>query len=199
MSEHALEQLFDEFAQAYLRGEGPDVSAYLARAGDERDDLGDLIDRFLQAVPAQPPTEEEIVLMQARLEQEPPLLLLRIRRKLSREAVVDVLLRTLGLDPAKREKVDGYYHQLETGLLDPEPVDRTVWEALSDLLRANVRPLAGLRSEPPPALHARYFRADAPARFESTADKIDEFRSEPGPEREEPDEVDVLFRGLNGT
>lgn len=187
MSEHALEQLFDEFAQAYLRGQGPDVQSYLARAGAERDDLGDMIDRFLQAVPAQAPTEEETVLMQARLEQEPPLMLLRIRRRLSREAVVDALLRTLGLDLAKREKVDDYYHQLETGLLDPAPVDRTVWEALSDLLRANTRALAVTRPMPPAAA-AAYRRFDA--------DFVLEERAAPTvPLDDSRDEVDRLFTG----
>ena len=187
MSEHALEKLFDEFALAYLHGETPDVSDYLARAGSERDDLGDIIDRFLQAVPAQAPTEEDIVLMQARLEQEPPLLILRIRRKLSREGVVDTLLRTLRLDPAKREKVDGYYHRLETGLLDPEPVDSTVWEVLSDLLRANTRALAVTRPTPPTgAIAYRRFDADF---------VIEERAARPTPLEDERDEVDRLFTG----
>jgi hypothetical protein len=187
MSEHSLGQLFDEFAQAYLRGESPNVTSYLARAGAERDDLGDMIDRFLQAVPAQAPTEEEAVLMQARLEHEPPLMLLRIRRRLSREAVVDALLRTLGVDPGNREKVDGYYHQLETGLLDPEPVDRTVWDVLSDLLRANTRALAVTRPMPPAATTA-YRRFDA--------DFVLEERAAPTvPVDEGRDEVDRLFTG----
>jgi hypothetical protein len=189
MSEHALEQLFDEFAQAYLRGDGPDVHSYLARAGAERDDLGDMIDRFLQAVPAQAPTEEETVLMQARLEQEPPLMLLRIRRRLSREAVVDAILRTLSLDPGKRAKVNDYYHQLETGLLDPEPVDRTVWEVLSELLRANTRALAAMPPTPPAAATA--FR-----RFD--ADFVLEERTAPmAPSDEGLDEVDRLFTGVS--
>ena len=189
MSAHVLEQLFDEFARTYLRGESPDVREYLARAGDERDDLGDMIDRFLQAVPAQASTEEDVVLMQARLEQEPPLMLLRIRRKLSREAVVDALLRTLGLDLAKRGKVDDYYHQLETGLLDPEPVDRTVWEVLSDLLRANTRALAVMRPIPPTAATA-FRRLDS--------DFVLEERAVPEvPLDEERDEVDRLFTGVS--
>jgi hypothetical protein len=99
-------------------------------------------------------------------------MLLRIRRRLSREAVVDALLRTLGLDPAKREKVDDYYHQLETGLLDPAPVDRTVWEALSDVLHANTRALAVTRPMPP-ATATAYRRFDA--------DRTSSWRSEPFP------------------
>jgi len=124
MSEARMELLFDEFATRYKRGERPDVGEYLERAGLERGDLGRLIDRFLEAVPAREPTPEEIVLMQAQLEQQPPILLLRLRRKLSRDAVVSALVTTLGVDPAKSKKVGGYYHRLETGLLDPNRVLR---------------------------------------------------------------------------
>ena len=158
MSEASVETLFDEFAVAYRRGERPDVDAFLARAGEgERDGLAELIDRFLAAAPARESSEEEIVLMQARLESEPPLLLLRHRRALGRAAVVDGLVRALGLDRAKRGKVGRYYHELETGILDPEPVDGRVWDALSDLLRANTRALAALR--PPPCPSCRRERA----------------------------------------
>jgi hypothetical protein len=55
--------LFDEFAVRYRRGERPYVLEYLDRAGDDRDALADLIDRFLEAVPARSPSEEEVVLM----------------------------------------------------------------------------------------------------------------------------------------
>lgn len=140
--------LFDEFAMRYSRGERPDVLEYLDRAGDDRDALADLIDRFLEAVPARSPSEEEVVLMEARLNSEPPILVLRRRRALARDAVVDALVRVLGLDPSKRSKVGRYYHELETGLLDPAPVDSSVWAVLAEFLRANVRALADFR--PPP-------------------------------------------------
>ena len=189
MSDASVETLFDEFAVAYRRGERPDVDAFLARAGEgERGGLADLIDRFLAAAPARESSEEEIVLMQARLESEPPLLLLRHRRALGRAAVVDGLMRALGLDRAKRGKVDGYYHELETGILDPEPVDGRVWDALSELLRANTRALAALRA---PQLRAEpaYRRADEgfvlTQRLAVPADLPDEG----------PDEVDRLFTG----
>jgi hypothetical protein len=187
MSEASVETLFDEFAVAYRRGERPDIGVYLERAGGDRDALAGLIDRFLQAVPAREPSEEEVVLMQARLEQEAPLLVLRRRRKLGRQAVVDALVHALRLEPEKREKVAGYYHELETGILDPEPVDRSVWEALSDLLRANTRALAGLGPSP---------LAAAPAYRRFDADFVLEERvTPPVPLDELPDEVDRLFTG----
>jgi hypothetical protein len=182
--------LFDEFALRYRRGERPDVREYLERAGAEREDLGLLIDRFLQAVPAREPSEEEVVLLQAQIQQEPPLLLLRKRRKLRREAVIAALMTALQLDPAKREKVAGYYHELETGLLDPERVDRTVWAALGEFLRANVRALARAGTVSPAAPAASYLRA-ADFALETHLENIPD-----QPARaEEPDNVDRLFTG----
>ena len=188
MTETSMEFLFDEFATRYRRGERPDVGEYLERAGPERDDLGRLIDRFLEAVPARESTEEEIVLMQARLEQQPPILLLRLRRKLSREAVVSALMGQLRLDPGKSDKVGGYYHDLEVGNLNPGRVDGSVWDVLTDVLKANARSLAGYRVEPPALAMSAYMRetkgtqakpAGAPAAVPSAA--------------EEPDEIDRLF------
>lgn len=184
MTEVSVELLFDEFALRHARGERPDVREYLERAGAEREELGRLIDRYLEVAPAREPTEEEIVLMQARLEHEPPILLLRQRRKLGRRAVVDTLIDALGLDPTKREKVAGYYHELEVGLLDPTGVDGSVWRTLGDVLTANVEALAGVREGLLPAPQAVYLRSEeagpAPA----------------GPEQPSPaerDEIDRLF------
>jgi hypothetical protein len=191
MSEAQVELLFDEFATRYLRGEHPDVGEYLERAGLEREELGRVLDRFLEAVPARASTEEDIVLIQARLEHEPPIFLLRLRRKLTREAIVAALTTRLRLDPAKSGKVERYYHDLEVGLLDPEPVDRRVWEVLADVLEANVRGLAGLRLEPPAAPAAAYLRE--PSRVQA---KLSELASAPAaPADEAPDEIDRLFTG----
>jgi hypothetical protein len=193
VSEQTVETLFDEFATSYCRGEQPDVHAYLERAGAEREDLARMLDGFLQAVPAREATEDEVVLLQARLEQEPPLLMLRLRRKLTRDAVVDALVGALGLDPAKREKVDGYYHRLETGLLEPARVNQRVWNALGDFLRANVRALAGL---PPPASAATPVRAylrEADYLASYSGVDLAKLPAEPPPEEPEPDEIDRLF------
>jgi hypothetical protein len=189
VSEVRVETLFDDYAMRYLRGERPDVGEYLERAGDDRDALASLVDRFLQAVPARVPTEEEVVLMQARLEHEAPLLVLRKRRKLARQAVVDALVQALRLEPEKREKVGDYYHELETGLLDPRPVDRSVWDALSRLLRANTRALAGL-GPPPPVAAPAYRRFDADWLLEERV-------APPVPLDEGLDEVDRLFTGTS--
>src|SRR6266511_5839181 len=115
----AIAELFDELARRFGAGERPDVTEYLGRAGEEADELAALLDAFLQAAPTLPPAEETVAMMEAWTAGEPPLLALRVRRGLRRAQVVDALVRLLGLDPAKREKVAAYYHRLETGLLDP--------------------------------------------------------------------------------
>ena len=188
MSEARMELLFDEFATRYVRGEHPDVREYLERAGSEREELGRLLDRFLEAVPARATSEEEIVLMQARLEQQPPILHLRLRRKLGREAVVAALVGQLRLDPGKSDKVGGYYHDLEVGNLDPEPVDRRVWDVLADVLEANVRGLAGYRPEAPGVSISAYKR-------EPTGTQAKLAHVPEPPKAEEPDEIDALFLG----
>ena len=195
MTPEQLELLFDEFAVRHVRGERPDVREYLERAGAEREVLGRMLDRFLQAAPAWEPAEEDVVLMEARLEQEPPLLLLRRRRKLARRAVVDALVRALGLDPAKSDKVDGYYHRLETGLLDPEPVSSRVWDVLAELLRANVRAMATLRLGPPTG-EVALRRATEPSLYQAKLEMLDAdapLAVPPVPLDEGPDEVDMLF------
>jgi hypothetical protein len=184
-----VEKLFDEFVAARERGEQPDVPALLASAGPEAEALGRLIDAYLRSAPTQAPDEETLLLMQARLEGEPPLLLLRLRRKLGREAVVSALMSTLRLDPAKRRKVEGYYHELETGLLPTEGVDRSVWDALGGFLHANVRVLAGtgvtLRDLD---VTAAYLRQADVASVESAAPA-----PAAAPRASEWDEVDRLF------
>ena len=196
MTEPSVELLFDEYAMRYVRGEGPDVREYLARAGAEREALGRLIDRFLEAAPARQPTEEELVLLAASVERQPPILVLRLRRGLNRQSVVGALVRALGLDPAKQPKVAGYYHRLESGLLDPEPVDVSVWDALRELLGANVRSLAGLPAAGLPAPAVKFHRLpNADFSHEAAPPELPEVR-EPA-ELEEPDEIDRLFTGAS--
>jgi hypothetical protein len=184
-------RLFDDYAARFARGERPDARAYLARAGEEADELAQLIDRYLEGVPAPPADEESRALAAAWVEGEPPLLALRNERGLKRDAVVDALIGGLGLDPAKRKKVDRYYHRLETGLLDPRRVSRRVFEVLGETLRASLADLQGWRPHPVDA-EAVYLRA------------VDTAAAAPPPayadEPEEQDEIDILFlEGGDGT
>lgn len=178
-------ELFDEYAARWARGERPDAREYLERAGEGEGELAVLIDRFLAAAPPPPPGEEARALVEAWAAGESPLLALRVRRGLKRDAVVDRLVSTLGLDPAKRAKVKRYYHELESGLLEPGGVDRRVWDVLAAALRARAGDLIGWRP-PPVAARAAFLRAEEPAAF--TPSRVPSTE-----DHEEPDEIDLLF------
>jgi hypothetical protein len=184
-----IAELFDEFARLFSAGERPDVSEYLDRAGEEADELAALIDAYLQAASPPEPAEETVAMMKAWAAGEPPLLALRIERGLRRAEVVGALMKLLGLDPAKEKKVSGYYHRLETGLLEPSRVDRSVLEALAETLETRLAELLMWRS---PSLldqpEAMYRLPGAVAPPEAPA-------APPSRATEELDEVDRLFGG----
>jgi hypothetical protein len=154
--------LFDEFAAGYARGYRPDVRAYLDRAGEHADELGKLIDRYLQAVPAQAPDDETVVLFQAKLDHVTPLVAARSRRGLKMRELAERLRAALGLADGLRERVAEAYSELERGQLDPDRVDARVWEALRTLLGLDARRLA-VGSTPSTAALAYYREADATA------------------------------------
>jgi hypothetical protein len=134
-----VDRLFDELAAAYVRGDRPDLAAYLARAGEDADELARLVDGFLRVVPPPEPSDDDVAVMRARLEGEPGLLALRKRRSRRVDEVVDDLAGRLGLDD--RPRLKRYYQRLEGGVLDPHRVDQRVWDALRDYFEANVRTL----------------------------------------------------------
>jgi len=183
-----VSRLFDEYAVAWRRGERPDARAYMERAGSGRAELAELIDAFLSRALVPAPDEETVALVEAWAAGEPPLLALRVRRGLRREAVVEALLAALGLASGKRAKVARYYHELESGLLDPAGVSRSVFEALGETLRARAADLQSWRPRPPEAVAAAFLRAAEPAAAKPAAPA-------PAQPKEEWDEIDELFRG----
>jgi len=142
------DSLFDEFAGSFAGGRDPDLREFLARAGDEAPVLARLVDSFLAGSEPPPPEPERLELMRAWVRGEPPLLELRKTRRLKRGELVARLTGLLGLAPAREQKVARYYHELETGLLEPSGVDARVWDALRQLLDADVRALARWRPAP---------------------------------------------------
>lgn len=134
-----LDRLFDELASAYVRGERPDLAGYLARAGDDADELARLLDAFLRVVPAPEPSDDDVVVMRARLGGEPGLIALRKRRGRKVDEVVDDLAGRL--DVGDRVRLKRYYQRLEGAVLDPHRVDQRVWDALRELFGTNVRNL----------------------------------------------------------
>ncbi|HXG77525.1 MAG TPA: hypothetical protein VNJ53_13245 [Gaiellaceae bacterium] len=192
----AAELLFEEFAASWGRGEHPDARDYLDRAGDERDDLAALIDGFLAAAPVQPPSEETLATFAELVPGEretPPMLAMRLAMRLRRREVVRQLCAALGLRADQEPKVDRYYHELETGILDPRRVSSRVWHALATILSPSLRSQVVSRHEPPPAVVAAFYRR---ADFVVSADAAAVPAAAPEPDRAaEPDEVDELFTG----
>jgi hypothetical protein len=132
-----VDRLFDEFAAAYVRGDQPDLVAFVRRAGEDGDELARLIDVFLRVAPTPEPREDDVAVMHARLQGEPGLLALRRRRARRVDEVVADLAERLEVDDVPRLK--RYYQRLEGGVLDPRPVDERVWDALRELFATNVR------------------------------------------------------------
>lgn len=172
--------LFDEYVASLERGEGPDLRAYLVRAGEDAEELASLVDMWLQVAPVPEPDEEAVALAAAWIEGEPPLLELRRRRQLTRDRVVDFIVERFRLDPAKRPKVARYYHEVETGKLPPSPPIRDALVAVFGraLPDWRVRPL-----DVAPAFHRAPVAAPAVTLEAAVAP------AEPW------DEVDELFRG----
>ena len=177
-----VQQLFDEFALRFARGEEPDLRAYLARAGADADALAQLVDAFLAGSPPPPPPAERVESMRAWVRGEPPLLELRKARALRRADVVARLRELLGLAEEREAKLRGYYHRLESGGLELRRIDARVWDALAQVFGTDVRGLARRRPAPPQAAYA-YRVADEPVAAEYVPD-------EPPAEL---DEVDRLF------
>jgi hypothetical protein len=194
MSE-AVDTLFEEFAVRWVRGGHPDVRDYLDRAGPERDELARLLDAYIAAAPVQPPSEETRAVFAALVPGEhetPPMLAMRLELGIRRSQIVRQLCSALGLGQEEEPKVARYYHELETGLLDPRGVSARVWHALATILSPSLRRRMLDKYEPPPVVVAAYYRrsddlvladaAVAPALMD---------RLEPA----ERDEVDMLFTG----
>ncbi|HXV57729.1 MAG TPA: hypothetical protein VD704_07670 [Gaiellaceae bacterium] len=176
--------LFDEYAARWARGEAPDAREYLARAGPAAGELADLLDRFLASAPPGEPDPELAASFAAWAAGEPPLLVLRVRRGVRREAIVEAIVERFALAEARRPKVGRYVHRLETGQLDARGVDPGVLEAWAGVLRARVEDLLAWRPEPAPRTAASYLRAADPAAADALA---------PPTPADERDEVDELF------
>ncbi len=177
--------LFREFRARWLAGNWPDATDYLERAGGEADDLALMLELFLSRPLPAPAPDEARVYIDALARGESPLLELRRRRGIRREAVEDFLLERFQLDPGRRARLKRRYHELESGLLEPERLSGRLIEALSELFAANVRSLVTWR---PPELRAE------PAYFRAAAAPAASVPPSPVPDDEE-DEIDRLFLG----
>ena len=195
-----VDRLFDEFAAAYVRGEQPDLVAFVRLAGEDGDELARLIDVFLRVAPAPEPRDDDVAVMRARLEGEPGLLALRRRRARKVDEVVADLAERLEVDDVPRLK--RYYQRLEGGILDPRRVDERVWEALRELfvtnVRAIVRPLATTTGGSAMAYYRRGGEPLPDLALPSAAPRMEVHERLAAPRGTSPperDELDRLFLG----
>ncbi len=180
--------LFEEYAEAYTRGEQPEAREYLERAGDGADELASLIERWLRAIPVPEPDAETLALVSAWMEEEPPLVHLRASKGVRVDDVVAAIVGDAALIEAQAPKVKRYYQRLEQGLLDPKGVSDGVWQTLRHLIGPAARTAAAWRLTPT-TLEPAFYRATAPAMLDAAAaDALDAIP--PMPER---DAVDELF------
>jgi hypothetical protein len=205
-----VERLLAEYKDAHRGGQG-DPRPFVARASPEdRALLAALIDAYLEHAPRAEfsvdafrdspaaPVAEAVQRSLSGASGLWPALLPRLRAqaRLRRADLVRELAARLGAE-SKQDKVAGYYHQMEQGLLPAAGVSDTVLEALGrivgvgadSLRRAGAMPAPGPPRMDEAAVFARTARAEPDA----------EAAAPPGipdpPARDEWDEVDRLFRG----
>ena len=127
-------------------------------------ELGQLIDRFLELAPIEEPDEETVVAVNARLEHVTPLTAARTRVPLRVDEVVERLREALGLREAEHARLREAYQELEAEQLDPAGVHDRVWDALRSILGLDPRRL--ITREKPAFGALAYSRA---ADFEAVA------------------------------
>ena len=203
-----VDRLLAEYASEYRAGGQADPTRYLAQLhGAERAELELLIDRFLIRQPRRSfdaaafrgsSAESLVESLDASLRGQAglwPALLPRLRHEaqLKRSDVVEQLAEALGATQ-QSEKVAGYYHQMEQGLLAPAGVSDKVLDALARIVNVSATALrrAGEAITPAGAsspAHAVFARA-VPAPEQDRA-------AEPTPPRTDParDDLDRLFLG----
>src|SRR5690348_8038114 len=132
MAKTSLDELLNDFTEAWNAGERPRVDDYVARASPgEQDELAGLIRAFLEIAPKPRYTKEQlkeiesdpIVQQIGALVESPaglwPTLLPRLRNrvKLTREQVVEALAAALGVQNRER-KVQLYYQDRKSTRLN---------------------------------------------------------------------------------
>ena len=193
------DQLYNRFVDAWNAGERPDVDDYAVQVPEgERAQFLQMVSLFLERAPAPPLSDEQRQAVQSHPAYQQAAKLagteeglwstllprLREKAKLTREQLVAKLAAQLGI-ASEEKRVQVYYHQMETGQLDPSGVSRRVLDALAKLLRADAAELedAGdFRGIVGPRAAEVFLRSDelidgkpavAASRSPGTADEVD--------------------------
>jgi hypothetical protein len=207
-----LDRLFTEFIERHLAGEGPDPWSYIDQlSGAEREELEELIDAYFVGAPPRSWNAEAYKGSSAERIADSldrsfrgqaglwPAVLprLRDRARLTRGALVERLAEGLGVGD-RRDKVAGYYHEMEQGLLPSAGVSGRVLDALAGIVGASAESLrrAGepLSKEPPDGAKGAVFARKAPPApgYASPGEALEAHAAN---RVAEWDEVDELFRG----
>ncbi len=190
----SLDQIVETFRTAYLAGERPDVADLISRTPEaDRDELGRRIRMVLAEEPPPDPAPETLVMAQAILRGEQPLIALRGSKGLTRDAVVHQLRESLGVPPDKEPRVAEYYHDLETGQLPLAGIRDRVFDALASALGV-ARSSLMLKGPGPSDREVGVAVFARQAGPDDLGDQPIPLMSPPG----EPDEVDDLFTGGPG-
>jgi len=214
------QQLVDEFALRFEAGEEPDPAEWLSRVeGEDRQKLGELLDRYLMTAPRRtwdPVAYETSDAKQAvdrvfdSLEGVSgtwPELLPRLRNaaQLKRSDLVRRLAESLGAGTAEPsvEKVGSYYHRMEQGLLPAEGVSGRVIAALAAIVGASAETIqrAGAAGSKPaggagsPAFARMTVRDLLSAPGDADAAAFEPADADLDATASERDEIDRLFTG----
>jgi len=203
------DEIFDLYIDAYRGGEGDPRPFLDMLEGRERDQLGDLIELFLdRAEPAEwDPVAFEKSPAADLVERMLPDLLtpergwcdmlpgLRTRQEKTREQVARDLATALGArNEAEEVKVADYYHDMEYGNLKPQGVSQRVLSSLAEIYGTTVEALrrAGEKTVPSGGSGRSVF-----ARGVSDADQLGAVPSfaplEHRRSADKPDRIDLLF------
>lgn len=211
-----VERLLSQYIEEHRSGGRADAVEYLDQLeGTDREELAALIDAYLVRSPGQAWDAEafhgsDAEILTARLARSFgsraglwPVVLPRLRERaqVMRADLVKRLASALGVE-GKAEKVEGYYHEMEQGLLPSQGVDDSVLAKLGEILGTSAEFLrrAGesISEGEAPGQGTPVFTRIA------TADTTEVAAAGPAPaaahteESAEWDEVDALFRGRRG-
>ena len=202
-----VDELLREYKEAHREGAG-DPRPFLARApAPDRPLLAALIEGYLEDAPRREFARDDFLDSPAAPVAEGihrslagagglwPALLprLRVQARVKRADLVRELAARLGAE-SKQDKVAGYYHQMEQGLLPAAGVSDTVLDALGKIVGVAGESLRKAGSLPAPGP----LRMDEAAVFMRTAQVEAPAPEEPAAAMATPqewDEVDRLFRG----
>jgi hypothetical protein len=205
-----IERLFAEYVAEHQTGGEADPRVYLTKASPgERTELAALIDAYLARAPrrtfdqsdfagssAERTVDELERVLNGQAGLWPALLpRLRDRAGLRRAELVEQLSDALGVG-SHADKVAGYYHEMEQGLLPPEGVSDRVLDALGQIVGESADALREAGQAVAPGIGTDVAESDAAFARRGPGE-----RSEPPTEKSSEasetrwDDVDWLFRG----